>query len=1038
MSHVLDSTQVRVVKASAGSGKTYALARRYVQILLLSSTQTPQSLKHILAITFTNKAATQMKERIIALVKRIALDQLTDAQVDDILKPIGMTRAQALKAAGVVMDDIIRYYHYFNVSTIDSFMNTLLSGCAFKMNLSARFKIKRNAAQYLLLSLDALIDQGAKDKDTRILFERFIMQYLFLENRSNWFPKQDLMDVMLILFKQQNTYQRPLLKFDVSDKDIHSLKRRFIDLVGDLCPLLPQGVDKRFVSALQDFHTEHPKGFDVDHLSRYFGRTEIPIKDPSALSGQCVQLWENITSTLHKIVLCEAYAVFNPYVDLFEALMVILEETQVKEDILFLEQLNKKAGELFAHELVSVAEVYYRLATRFNHYLMDEFQDTAQAQWQNIKPLVEEALASGGSLFYVGDKKQAIYGFRGGLSRLFDQLPMELSAFSVGHQSLDTNYRSSRQIVEFNNAVFAHDNLMRMVGDLEVQDRFKDKDIAFSLEDKAAIKEVFDGATQNSKDNALSGYIHVETVYGKKKEERNEQIRVKVLDAIHHARQRFALNDIALLTRNNSEVEEVTGWLLSAGVPAQSERTSDIKNHWLIKQLMAMLRFLDDPSDNTAFVDFITSDIYLKATGINLREMEDFLFQHRPDKKAMLTHVYHQHFKAQYSDAWEKYFTVFLHQVGVYPLYETVLNICQKFNVLSIFPQEQGFIMHWLELIKVYEEEGCDLRGFINYFDALEDQSRFVPMPSIEAVQVLTIHKSKGLEFGCVIIPFLEMTIKVGSGDKSGGQSFLWDETPEGLRLFRLKENYTLFCDLLKDRYAVEYKQSFKQELNNMYVALTRAVDEMIVFIPERVGNSINPALSLIPEAWHHVGTPKNNAVHAPVVRISTPLALATFKDWAQGWSEELALPSLENQELRRQGEIIHFCLSQIQTIHGLDVREVVATAVTKADRQYALMEGRALYEDKILALLALPAWQQYFDIPASVTVLCEQEIVNQYGDTRRIDRLIIDNNRVCAIDFKPNENLAAYQDQMNTYVQLLKALYPKAKVEGVVLTYGL
>ena len=1037
MSGFFEQFQVRVVNASAGSGKTYALSKRYVQLLLATSTDTPQSIKHILAITFTNKAATQMKERIIALVKKIALAQLTAKEIVDILGPIGLTVPQASQVAQVVMEDIIRYYHYFNVSTIDSFMNSLLAGCAFKMNLSTRFKIKKNSGEYLLLSLDGLIDAASTDKDVRILFERFITQYLFLENRGNWFPKEDLLQVIKILFRQNNTYQMPLLKFNATDKDIYALKKRFISSVANLLSLLPPGVDKRFSNALKEFSEGHPHGFDVDQLSRYFGRQEIPVKVTAVVSAQCEQTWGDIIATLNQIVLCEAYAVFNPYVDLFQGVMGNLSDIQVKEDILFLEQLNKKAGELFANDLVSVAEVYYRLATRFDHYLIDEFQDTAQAQWGNIKPLVEEALAHGGSLFYVGDKKQAIYGFRGGKSLLFDHLPDELSAYKAGHDTLSTNYRSSRFIVEFNNAVFAQDNLLRMVNELEVQDRCVDKDIVFNLEDRQSLHDVFEASNQVPKDNDPSGHVRVEIIAGKVKEERSSLTKTKVIDAIQDARARFSLKDIAVLTRNNNEVEEITGWLMAYGISARSERTSDIKNHALIKEMMSFLRFLKDMSDNTAFVDLITAEVFLNATGHSKEEMEVFLFEHRPEKRQAQGFLYRKVFKDHFPQVWKDYFEPYVDQVGIYPLYEMVLNICQGLKVLASFPKEQGFIMHWLELIKRQEEQGCDVETFLDYFDALEDADRFVPMPAMEAVQVLTIHKAKGLEYGCVIIPFLEMSIKVGSGDKSGGQSFLWDETEEGLRLFRLKDNYTRFCPLLKSRYAHEFKQSFMSELNTMYVALTRAVHEMVIFIPEKAGNGFNTAMLLVPEAFYVYGQAKARRIVTQEEPLPTMLPPADLKPWVGGWSEELTLISSENMEKRRHGEIIHFCLSRIKNIRGGDLRGVVKNAVISAQAVFKFVHGAKVYEHSISNLLISEDWKPFFDLPLGTEILTEQEIVNSWGDTRRIDRLLVFGDKVCAIDFKPKSDASKYVHQMEEYRQLLKVLYKQHRIESHILTYG-
>ena len=183
--------EVRVVEASAGSGKTFALAKRYVQLLLnpdLHFEQVP--IRNILAITFTNKAAFEMKARILDFLKRIALKSLSSDEARDILGPIGVDEDTASHKAYAIMEELIHNYNFFQVQTIDSFINALLSGCAFKVGLSANFKIRRNYSEYLERSLDQMIDAAGQNKNVQKTFERFLHQYLYLENKTGWFPKK--------------------------------------------------------------------------------------------------------------------------------------------------------------------------------------------------------------------------------------------------------------------------------------------------------------------------------------------------------------------------------------------------------------------------------------------------------------------------------------------------------------------------------------------------------------------------------------------------------------------------------------------------------------------------------------------------------------------------------------------------------------------------------------------------------------------------------------------------------------------------------
>ena len=247
--------EVRVVEASAGSGKTYALAKRYIQLLLSASDPAVEAARQrrgspaqgevrqgrpeaaaraILAITFTNKAAMEMKERILEFLKTIALKKLSASEQKEILLPLGLSIEQASPKAFAMMEAIIRHYNFFQVQTIDKFINALLSGCAFKVGLTAHFKIKTNAREYLEYALDQTIDRAARDKDIRQVFEHFLHNYLYLENRSGWFPKRDMAAILYALFTQTNTYGGTLRPVGSSPQGTSGLREEGPFTPGDI------------------------------------------------------------------------------------------------------------------------------------------------------------------------------------------------------------------------------------------------------------------------------------------------------------------------------------------------------------------------------------------------------------------------------------------------------------------------------------------------------------------------------------------------------------------------------------------------------------------------------------------------------------------------------------------------------------------------------------------------------------------------------------------------------------------------------------
>ena len=339
-SSFLQSPQVLCLEASAGSGKTYALAKRYVQLGLYLGLTTTVPIQSILAITFTNKAAWEMKSRILDFLKRIALKKLKPFEVEDIIKPLGLDENQASSLAFGLMNDVVRQYHYFQVQTIDSFVNILLVGCSFKIGLSARFKIKRNSGEYLQLGLDELLDLAGSDEKVYKLFADFVRQYLFLENRSGWFPREDLLKVVGELFRQYNTYQKPLLVFQ-SQEGSFSRKKKIYVLMRELRDLCPPQTNKKFLDHLDGLLREDSGIFDIDDLGSYWAREDFSVNKGGVISPQLEGLWRNLSKEIRELCLWEAHSMFNPYVVLFEKLLSCFGQLSRRDDVLFLEELNR-------------------------------------------------------------------------------------------------------------------------------------------------------------------------------------------------------------------------------------------------------------------------------------------------------------------------------------------------------------------------------------------------------------------------------------------------------------------------------------------------------------------------------------------------------------------------------------------------------------------------------------------------------------------------------------------------------------------------
>ncbi len=1016
--------QIHMVEASAGSGKTYALAKRYIWLLInpaVSDMGTP--LSSILAITFTNKAALEMKERILEFLKKIALDKFVSRkEKEGFISSLGVEEEFAVKMAHKIMDELIRNYNFFQVQTIDSFINAILSGCAFKLDLSANFKTEKDYLSYLEYSLDKLIDKAGADSSARTLFQKFLRQYIHIENKSGWFPKQDILAVITSLYSENNKHSSSFIRGTIETEDLILCKKSILKDMKELKDNLPDGVHKSFSAAFESFFEQPKENFDIDDLSSFFKREDLPVRKGVEVADEIRGMWNNVKNGIRQLCEKEAYSMFNCYVDIFNKVLEDLKTKSAKDDVLFLESLNKEASFLFNEKSLSMPELYCRLAGRFKHFLFDEFQDTSLLQWENIFPMAQEALAVNGSLFYVGDKKQAIYRFRGGDASLIDSVKGHFAGLNIIPESLNKNYRSFAEIVGFNNMVFSEDNLR---GFLARKDEASKSGLEFTAADKDEIINIFKDAAQTCRENKVGGYVKTEFIDSKTKQERDEFARGRIIALIGDLSVRFALKEIAVLVRKNDEAQLLTSWFLEEGIAVESEKTLDIRQNTYIKELVSLLKFLNSPIDNLSFASFILGEIFVKASGIKEEDIQGFLFKLRGKKES--GYLYKE-FRGQFPEIWDNLIEDFFKNAGFVPLYELVIGVFSKFNVLAGFSGYQGIFMRFLELIREQEEEGFNISSFLEFFDNAKQEDLYVNVRDNDCVKIVTIHKSKGLEFPVVIIPFLEMNVKVDTK--------LPVVDNAGLNLMYLKKKYIDFSPALSVIYRQEYLKAFIDELNSVYVAFTRAKEEMYIFIPLKADKGNNLAACLLPENDSEKGQTgcrlKDGAIESPSV---LEIPVSEYTDWVPRLKEEFSDETvLQARQKVLRGEVLHCALSFIGNLYRQDKEEAVKLAIEKTRVKFPHVNDFAPYESCINGLLNKKELSCYFEV-LDGEIYLEKEIVDLSGHTKRIDRLIIKQKEVLIIDYKSaKDDTVLYQGQVREYMEIIKEIYPDSIIRGVLI----
>ena len=643
--------QIFTVKSSAGSGKTYRLAQHYIALLLLDTLSGKPAKNHIanlVAITFTNKAAQEMRGRIIEWMKRIIFDvpfeNSSRTSLDEIMDNEWLKNKPEFKRDTIRetiannFDDLLKNYYSFNVSTIDSFVNLILKASAFKLNLPPDFDISLESSSMIDLVLRECLQKISEDITVRATFDRFIDNYIETEgNNVSWLPKDLLKNIISSLWNEElkenkdfivNRHSRVL----VADlrKTIEETAQKLKDTVTENPDILSRSDFLKALDACIDITGNEPgrgASFQKQSLNACFK------KGSASADASQEALWQDLLKLRAPFVEAVSESKFTSYIEVYDLFKEMLTtEVTYRKRLILIEQLNRLLQDVM-RKTHFVPEIYYALSERYTHFLIDEFQDTNHLQWKNIEVLTEEAIARGGTLFLVGDKKQAIYRWRGGKSELVDEVAAHYSTYRIDEQSLTTNYRSDGEIVSFNNAVFSADNLTNIVD-------------AILKEDPGDLKEKILGTYRDSKqqprdDRKDRGYVYIEKIIAEEEEggikdvftkiERSEIVTEKFKTLISRIRGRgvFQDKDIAVLVRRKDEAQLIVRALLELGINVESELTVNVKNNPLVRELISFLRFINAPDDDLSFASFISGTIFQNKTGIPANEITEWLTEKR-------------------------------------------------------------------------------------------------------------------------------------------------------------------------------------------------------------------------------------------------------------------------------------------------------------------------------------------------------------------------------------------------------------------------
>ncbi len=1026
-----------VYRSSAGSGKTYTLVKEYLKLVLQEKEN--NRYKSILAITFTNKAASEMKERVIAALTTISgnnrLEGTARFLLNDLISELNQEEAVIQKKCGQVLSSMLHNYSDISISTIDKFVHKIVRTFAYDLQLPVNFSVEMDSENLLQLAIDFLISKvGSNAELTRVLLA-------FSEQKANdeksWNIEEDLKNFAYNLLKEQNSSYLRQLK-NLSLQDFFSIRKQidaFLTNVEDDFEKL--GNTGLAIIAKNNLEIKDFSGGAKNGIGKYFSSLSKRANDkyspsPSTQANFEAENWaasKANATTRNSIDACRSelsivyqnaqnqvalnypdYKILTSVKANIYALSVLNEIEKVIDEIkrennqIHISEFNQKIAGIVLHEPVPF--IYERIGERYKNYLIDEFQDTSVMQWQNFIPLLENSLGTGEFNMLVGDGKQAIYRWRGGEVEQFSNLPSLLEADSnplikSREASLIRNYvakelthnrRSKREIVEFNNDFFRF---------VVAQDAFPD----FLRPIYSALHQEFEAKNSGG---AVSFHFLNEKVIDFDAHQATCQQVLRTIDAL--LADKYQLKDIAILTRNNRNGTELSSFLIDAGIPVISKESLLLSSSSNVNFMINVLEYLNNSQNYIARTAIMEHAVKLVETSKG-SDLNGYF-----KSKIVLDDYLSKHF-----EGWNK------SNLAQLPLYE----LCEELiRIFGLNAKADPYLLFFLDGVHSFLSlNSGSVADFMSWWERKKQKLSIVIPEGLNAVTVMTIHKSKGLEFPVVVFPYANWANKPGSEK-------LWvhlqnDKVPN-LPAALLSLNTGLIGTCFEHDYQQERSKQELDDLNILYVAFTRAVERLYLIceVPDqhkRIGNYYVNYLSE-KQLWqanrqdYVFGefVPKVAKVSEKGTVDMVNLEKLVSNDWRSKLSLSQESEKIWNLDItsadKDYGNLIHTALSKIFVIADIPVAVQAMLAEGLIGK-----EEQGFLERKLNQLLSRKNIAPFFEV--GLNCKTEAEIILPRGKTQRPDRIIFYPEKAVVLDYKTGVELEKHKAQIAGYASTLSQM---------------
>ena len=1025
-----------IYRASAGAGKTHKLTGEYLMLLFSQ----PGVYRRILAVTFTNKATDEMKTRIVQELYHLASGRASD-YIQLLSSAYSLTERQVREQARKILVAILHDYSAFNISTIDRFFQQTMRAFTREIGLQGGYGIEMDQELVLTEAIDNLLADLEKPESKDLLGWLLRFAEDKIEDGGGWSLRQDIMSLSREVFKESYKAFSEEVGKDIADKQALDAYKNELYAIIRSVEAEAKRLGEEGVALLKQFALQ-PSDFKGGSRSPFFYFEKLAkgeMKEPTATFqalpdnpdayttkttppglrqiigcvyeeglNACVKnivsLFANLTAynTAREIV--RYYYTLGILTDISRQIASYREEKNVMLIADTTELLNK---------VISGSDapfIYEKTGTHVDHYMIDEFQDTSGMQWNNFRPLVEESLANGRANLIVGDVKQSIYRFRNSDWKLLDeQVRRDFEDEQVREETLMDNWRSCRHIAFFTAAPAILQDLYNEA--LKNSSLSEEERTAFS----ARIMAAYDDSSQRVPPpfQKKDGHVRIDFLSGDEDKDWKQEAMERLPATLERLQDNgYALKDIAILVRTNQEGALVADTLLAY----KEEHPSDRYNYDII-------------SDDALFVGSSPAVRFLIAVLRYLRNPED-----RTNRKLAMYAYQVLTGKFGESEADESVFQN-LQSISRQSLYEVTEGLFRNFS--AYFPEtEQVFVQAFLDMVSEYaQKESADLNRFLRWWDETGYRKTIATPDGQNAIRILTVHKSKGLGFKVVIIPFGDWEID----HKPTKPVILWchpEKKPfDRLHLVPVRYGQILSSTIFAKDYFKERLHAFIDNLNTLYVAFTRSKEELIVFSPRprkiNKEGKVEKITSIADLLW---------------AGVETDIEDDTFErgEWwhpasgrtAEDTLEEIPMSRLysvspdDRLQLRLHGK--GFFFDNARRKHGTLMHEVLSRIRTPKDipasvESYRLAGGINREEaaeliSRLEELLQAEEVKAWYD--GSARVLNEVDILFGKGLSKRPDRVIIKGGKVIVVDYKFGERQdKRHPNQVRNYLQLIRKM---------------